>query len=26
LPSNVASTLTMMNDFDVLGKYIPEWG
>ena len=26
LKSNVASTLMMMNDFDVLGKYIPEWG
>ncbi len=26
LKSNVASTLAMMNDFDVLGKYIPEWG
>ena len=26
LKSNVASTLTMMNDFDILGKFIPEWG
>ena len=26
LESNVAATLTMMNDFDILGKYIPEWG
>jgi [protein-PII] uridylyltransferase len=23
---NVASTLTLMNDFDILGKFIPEWG
>jgi [protein-PII] uridylyltransferase len=26
MEANVASTLTMMNDFDVLGKYLPEWG
>lgn len=26
LEANVASTLTMMNDFDVLGKFLPEWG
>lgn len=26
MSSNVASTLMMMNDFDVLGKYLPEWG
>jgi len=26
LKSNVASTLMMMNDFDILGRYIPEWG
>jgi [protein-PII] uridylyltransferase len=26
MESNVAATLTMMNDFDILGKYLPEWG
>jgi [protein-PII] uridylyltransferase len=26
LKKNVATTLMLMNDFDILGKFIPEWG
>lgn len=26
MEQNVASTLMVMNDFDILGKFIPEWG